>query len=143
MKVKVIVDDMRCTPSAVTPGHEDTYHFVRTRRDGRMVDLPFFKSGSVHEFPEAWVWVLHGFAIPEDEECREACGLTSEDLAAKQHAFRRLAAGIHPEDFDKYDSGMIAGYIHKPDGTTEYKPGPNWDKFHKPAAPDTEEDDED
>jgi len=45
-------------------------------------------------------------------------------MAVVQHAQRRAAAGIHPEDFEAYDRGEMVGYF--PDGS--WVPGENADE---------------
>lgn len=50
-----------------------------------------------------------------------ACGMTRPQIDAAIKAAERVAAGIHPDDFSRFDSGEIAGY--NPDGS--YIPGPN------------------
>lgn len=78
-------------------------------------------AGTVIDHPEAWELIGHGVAIPADDECRVRAGMTEKQMAEAQYAAKRLAAGIHPEDFDRYDAGEILGY--NPDGS--YIPGPN------------------
>ena len=62
-----------------------------------------------------------GVAVPADEECAIKAGMSHEAIRAAQNAYERLAHGIAPEDFAKFDAGEIAGY--NPDGS--YIPGPN------------------
>ena len=87
--------------------------------DGNLEGI--FPAGHVIDHPDAHLLVGMGVAIPADEECARRAGMTEAQMAAAQHAARRLAAGIHPDDFAKFDAGEIAGY--EPDGS--YKPGPN------------------
>ena len=72
-------------------------------------------------FPAFWL-VRMGVAVPADEECEQAHGMTPEQMVEAQRVYPRTEAGIQPEDFHLWDAGVIAGYM--PDGT--YKPGPNW-----------------
>ena len=80
-----------------------------------------FVAGHVIDHPDAWMLIGLGVAIPADEECGRRAGLTEQQMAEAQYAAKRLAAGIHHEDFAKYDAGEILGYY--PDGS--YIPGPN------------------
>lgn len=88
------------------------------RRDGRLFAPP----GTLIDDPQCWRIVLMGQAEAADDECREKTAQTPEQRAATLHAGKRLAAGIDPEDFDKYDAGEILGY----DAAGNYVPGPNW-----------------
>lgn len=72
-----------------------------------------------------------GIAVPADEECRLATNRSDEQLKAAQHAAKRLDKGIHPDDFEAYDAGVMDGY--NTDGS--FKPGPN-------AAAETEDDED-
>jgi hypothetical protein len=78
-------------------------------------------AGTIIEHPQAWELIGHGVAIPADDACRKRAGMTEAQMAAAQYAAVRTLAGIHPDDFAKYDAGEIAGY--NPDGS--YIPGPN------------------
>lgn len=94
--------------------------------------LPALPAGHVIDNSDAYLLVRMGFAEPADEECEKAHGKTPEELVGIRHAARRTARGIHPEDFEAYDAGIITGY--KPDGS--YQPGENW------VEPEDEEDEE-
>ena len=87
--------------------------------DGKM------QEGTVIDHPDAWRIVRRGMAVPEDDECRERCGMNNAQIALAQKAHERLAAGIHPDDFDAYESGAMVGY--NADGS--WKPGPNYDDY--------------
>lgn len=50
--------------------------------------------GTVIDHPDAFRLVQQGVAIPEDEACRLAAGLTDEQLAFVQSRYDRLAKGI-------------------------------------------------
>jgi hypothetical protein len=62
-----------------------------------------------------------GVAVPADEECANAANMTDMAMKTAQHAQRRTSMGIHPEDFEAFDSGEMEGYY--PDGSD--RPGPN------------------
>lgn len=84
-------------------------------------DAYHWNIGAEVEHPEAYKLVGMGIAVPADEECEKRANMTPAQLAAAQHAAKRVEAGIHPEDYELYDSGQILGYTA--DG--EYIPGPN------------------
>jgi hypothetical protein len=88
------------------------------RREKRL----FAPTGTLLDDPNCWLIVKMGQAIPADEECREKVDMTPEQMEAAQKAAKRLAAGIDPEDYVKFDTGQITGY--NDDGS--YKKGPNW-----------------
>jgi len=77
--------------------------------------------GSIIDDPDCWRLVMMGVAVPYDDECRNKTAQTPEQVAAAQHAARRLSAGIDPADFARYDSGELAGY----DSNGQDIPGPN------------------
>ena len=62
-----------------------------------------------------------GVAVPADEECEKMANMTELKMKQAQHAQQRTSAGIHPEDFEAYDSGEMIGYY--PNGS--FRPGPN------------------
>jgi len=66
--------------------------------------------GSIIDDPDCWRLVMMGVAVPYDDECRDKTAQTPEQVAAAQHAARRLSAGIDPADFARYDSGELLGY---------------------------------
>lgn len=88
--------------------------------------------GDIHDHPQAYLLVRNGMGIPHDEECRKACGMSEEQIQRAIRAMNRAEKGIHPDDFEKFDRGEIAGYR----GDGSYIPGPN-------AATFSEEDDVD
>ena len=137
MKVKLIRSDLRVPDGVPDVQYAHANSELRQRGD-RMVR--YWLPGTIIEGPQAFRLVENGDAEPFDTECQERCKhLTPERLAAARYARERVARGIHPEDFDKYDKGLIAGY--NPDGS--YIPGPNAtpDGELDPTA-ESEEDDE-
>jgi hypothetical protein len=52
------------------------------------------KYGDIVDHPDAFLLVLHGLATPEDDECKEVCNLTDEDIQVKLHAYDRLSKGM-------------------------------------------------
>ena len=110
MKARLL-RDMTCNPTAEFPN----------RRTFGRVPTGIKPAGTVLEDPRAFRLVQMGVAEPADEECAMRANRTPEQMAAAAHAYTRTAAGIHPEDFVKYDAGEIVGY--NSDGS--YIPGPN------------------
>ena len=76
---------------------------------------------TVIDHPDAWKLVRMGMAVPADEECGVAANMTEREMAVVQHAQGRVTAGIHPDDYEAYDAGLMTGYY--PDGS--HRPGPN------------------
>ncbi|WP_455387494.1 hypothetical protein [Petrachloros mirabilis] len=73
------------------------------------------------DWPDCHLLVLAGVALPLDEECEIAANMTPRQMELAQRAARRAAFGIHPEDFEAFDSGEMIGYYE--DGSPI--PGPN------------------
>jgi hypothetical protein len=135
MKAKIIVDDLEVSPSAVLTEDEQLQTVERVVwRNGADTAVTFWERGAILDRPDCFMLVQMGKADAADEECKLAVSMTSAQLAQAQHAARRLAAGIHPEDFGLYDAGIIVGY----NGDGSYKPGPHFD--HMPQIDDDEED---
>lgn len=98
---------------------------------GRLKNGTVVPAGTVYDHPKAYELVQNGDGIPADDECREACGLTDEQIA---HAIRQkdaVAAAIHPDDYPAYFRGELLGY--NPDGS--WIPGPNYVEPDPEAAP--------
>jgi hypothetical protein len=94
----------------------------------------FAPAGTVFSEADSFRLVEMGVAVPNDDECAAMfADRTPEQIAATEHASRRLAAGIDREDFARYDAGELLGYTA--DGFDI--PGPN-----AKVIPDTDEDDE-
>jgi len=80
---------------------------AQCERRGRALWAPV---GSIIDDPDCWRLVMMGVAVPYDDECRDQTAQTPEQVAATQHAARRLSAGIDPADFARYDAGELLGY---------------------------------
>lgn len=104
---------------------------AQCERRGKSLWAPI---GTIIDDADCWRLVMMGVAVAYDDECRDKTAQTPEQLAATQHAARRLSAGIDPADFARYDSGELAGY----DKNGADIPGPNGVS----ADADDEEDDE-
>lgn len=58
-------------------------------------------AGTVIDHPNCWRLVQMGVAVPEDDACREKCGMTPEQIAAATVAYDRQEAriaGLLPEE---------------------------------------------
>lgn len=123
MKAKFIRDDMQVTPGADVPARLTVERKVM--QNGQYQMVRFWKKGAVWEHPDVYWQVRQGTAIPVDEECRDAAGMSEEAMQRAQAAYERTNRGIHPDDYAKYEAGEIAGY----DGNGDYIPGPNAKTF--------------
>ncbi len=74
---------------------------------GHFINSP---AGTVIEHRDAYKLVQMGLGIPDDDECRRKCGMSDEQIADAVKAYERTDRGIHPEDFDLYEGGIINGY---------------------------------
>lgn len=122
MKAKIIRDDIECSPQHMPPGHEEQYEYREVLRNGGMMRVPFWKLNAILDMPDVWMLVQQGCAVPEDDGCRLRANRTPQQMAAAQHAYSKVAMGIHPDDYELFDAGAILGYL--PNG--DYKPGPNF-----------------
>ncbi len=94
----------------------------------KLVPVPYFPAGTEFEH-DVLGFIARGQAEPSDQEAINGCNLTPDELKKRQHAYRRISAGISPDDYTLFDNGIILGY--NLDGT--YKPGPNWAEYQKAA----------
>lgn len=137
MKCKVIRDDLEVSPNApenVIAEHAVLRTVKRNRKDTQVL---FWKQGAILEHPEAFWLVRQGVALPADDECAAKSQRSPDEMAAAQKAYERLSKGIHPEDFELFDGGVIVGY----DADGNYLPGPNFHLLEKAAAEAMEIDD--
>lgn len=79
-------------------------------------------AGTEIDDPESFWLVRMGVAVPGDEECRKAAGMNDSQMSAAQRAYERVALGIHPDDYERFDAGEIVGY----DQDGRDIPGPNY-----------------
>ena len=77
--------------------------------------------GTILDGPNSWKLVRMGVAEPADDECKLAANMTPEQMKRAQHAQKKVSRGIHPNDYEAYDAGLMDGYYL--DGTD--RPGPN------------------
>lgn len=78
-------------------------------------------AGTIIDHPDAFGLVYQGIAEPADEECARRVNMTEAEWKKAVRHYARLRAGIHPDDFDAWDKGLMTGY--NPDGS--WIPGPN------------------
>lgn len=115
---------LRNLDAAPRPGgarHPNTVIEQRKRRGGGTIDVEVFPAGTVISHPDAYRLCLMLVAEPADEECEKLAVMSLEQRTKAEVARRRLDAGIHPDDFEKFDKGLISGYA---ENGTAYKPGP-------------------
>jgi hypothetical protein len=108
---------------------------VPMRAMGEMAHLEWHPPGTLVDGSNALLFVQLGACEPADAECEQAHGMTPEQLAEAQVAYRATCAGIWPEDLDKFKAGEILGY----DMEGQFIPGPNWTE---PEDEQEEDDDE-
>lgn len=111
MKAEFVKAGLVCTDSSIDDER------VSVSSDGKRI----WNVGAVIEHEEAYKLVRLGVAVPADEECAARAKMSQERIEKALHAADRVAAGIHPEDYELFDSGRILGY--NPDGS--YITGPN------------------
>lgn len=99
----------------------DDLHDVQVLKNHTKQTIRCWKKGAVVNNPKSFRLVQQGMCEPADEECRIRANMSPERMKLAQNAFGRLAAGIHPDDFDRYDRGEMLGY--NADGSDI--PGPN------------------
>ncbi len=118
-----LVRELEVAPGAMPQEFVSSHSIVRMRRRNKKTQpVVFWKVGTIFDLPDAYRLVQHGCALPVDDECRAATGMTDEEIAEAQRAYERLSRGIHPDDFSLYDNGVITGY----DEQGNYVPGPNF-----------------
>lgn len=126
MQARLLRDDIEVSPSAVLSEEEQAQTVERViLRNGQKRPVTFWKLGAILDRSDSFMLVRMGIAEAVDEDCKQRASMSAAEFAKAQHAYARLNAGIHPDDFPLFDAGIITGYL--PDGT--YKPGPNWDQM--------------
>lgn len=116
MKCKVCEDRDAIEPEKWPEGYVDPSLLPGICESG------IIPGGTILDMPAAYKFVQHGIADPADEECRIAASMTDPQITLAKMRQRRVSAGIHPDDYDAYDTGIMVGY--NPDGS--FKPGPNF-----------------
>lgn len=138
MKCQFIRADIEVQLKMVAIDFHDQVEMREVLRNDEMKIVPFWKAGAIYDHPDAFLLVQHGVAVPADEECAKKARRTPEQMAASQRAYSRTAAGIHPDDNEKWELGQIVGY--NPDGS--FKPGPNFAQLQAQEESDDEDEDQ-
>lgn len=113
MRAEIVLDDRFGFPTPERPG-------------GRPIPC-----GTIIDNPKAYLLVQMGVCVPADDECEQAAGMTKEQMATAIHAQIRATKGIHPEDFEAYDSGEMTGY----DGEGNWIVGENYIELDEDDEP--------
>lgn len=97
MKCKLIRYDC-VTPNPAWSAKKAMQAKVKGRAYSVPKTLPL-KFGTVVDHPDAYLLVQMGQAIPEDEACRQAAGLTPEQMAHVQKRYELFSKGmLYDED---------------------------------------------
>lgn len=123
----VFTRDMDVNPKTLSVADKAKVKFRASTVNGNPAMIPFFPAGTEYEHPQAALFVRKGCAAPADDECREKCGMTPEQIEQAQHLYQRNAAGIRPEDYELFDNGVITGYTQE----GVYVPGPTWEAYQQ------------
>lgn len=130
----ILLADEDVTLNDLPPEYVNKLGFVR--RKGRQLPVAIFPKGTEFEGPHALHLVSTGQAMPSDDECKAACGMTPGQLARNSRAYSAAANGIGGEkDLAMFLAGAIDGY--GPGSTDEnpvYIHGPNWKAWQEAAT---------
>jgi len=102
MKVLLIRD-----AETMNPAYNKKRH-LRAQEKGLPYNVPHSlpaPAGTVIENPDCWQLVAHGMAVPHDDEARERCGMTKEEIAAAIAGMDNLqnGLGLDTEDDEEED----------------------------------------
>lgn len=113
MKIEIIRDDIRVAEHIT----DDPQIVVKNNKR-------FWKCGAILEVPPRAVQLLvgNGDAKPHCKASQKMCSDYEAKLADRKLARDMLAAGIEPEDRERFRNGEILGY----DADGNDIPGPNW-----------------
>jgi hypothetical protein len=131
MKCKFVLD-VDVDPAAMSVTEHGKIQFrksvIRDVRGGisRPGAVAYLPAGTEYEHPDAYLHVVHGLAMPADDECAVMAGMTDEEIKNAQYWYARQNA-VKEEDFPLYDAGVILGY--DPESDDGYKHGPQWEKY--------------
>lgn len=139
MKCEILRDDIEISPDypdeALSEFHRAQVVVREILRNGAMAPVRFWKVGAILDAPDAYMMVRQGCAKPADPACASRARRSVAQQADAQKAYERVSKGIHPDDYELFDSGIIDGYM--PNG--DFKPGPNWELMPKPEENEEEE----
>lgn len=91
MKAKLVLDQTQVNPKWSAAKAE------RARNAGRSYTVPHtipIKAGSVIDHPDAYMLVKMGNAIPADDDCRLAAGMTPEEMTRAQSRYAIFEKGM-------------------------------------------------
>lgn len=140
MRARIIREDMQLGMSATAyPETDERVVWKTVTQNGRPVKRRFWRLGAEIEDPMVWRLVQCGVAIPADDACREACGLSEDQMAFAQKRYEAVCRGIAPEDYQLFFNKVISGY--EDDGS--FKKGDNWQAMPELwEEPESDEDNE-
>lgn len=121
MKARLEYDTER-----INPAYNRREHMKRGKSYRTSIYAPAPK-GTIITAPDAFRLVQIGIAVPADDECRERCGMTEHDIAARVLRYESTHKGIWPEDRQRFEDGELAGYAKDEKGNIVDVPGPNAD----------------
>jgi len=132
----ILLNDEGCDPTSATPAQQKLLRWVTL--PNRKKPVCIYPKGTIFEGEQAVFLVQTGQASPVDDECREACGMTKEQMETAQVGYVMDSLGINdPEHRDLYAGGVFTGW----DANGKMIPGPNWDAYQA-AKKKLEEEDE-
>ena len=81
---------MRCKyPRDVDAGDQCDPALVTVKNGRRVIAAGTIVDAAVHALSRPAVDVRAGIAVPDDDECREACGMTPQQIAAAQKVIQK------------------------------------------------------
>lgn len=132
----ILLNDEGCDPTSATPAQQKLFRWVVL--PGRKAPVCIYPKGTIFEGEQAVFLVQTGQASPVDDECREACGMSKEQMEAAQIGNVMNLLGINDEKHrELYAGGVFTGW----DANGKMIPGPNWDSY-KAALKELELEDE-
>ncbi len=114
MKCKLIRTDLDVSPQAfdlygkefVIANSSETGQKLKLR--GKVRDLRRWNWGTVLDSEYAAKQCRQGIAIPADDECREACGMSDAELIEKQRKYEKLSTdGSYEEDLRRKNAPKV------------------------------------
>lgn len=125
MKSRLVLDQDADVTTA-TEAYRKKIRYVA--RDGRKGPVAIYPKDTEFDGEHAVLLVKTGQAVPVDDECRKACGMSADQIDAQQVNYQMDSIGIHdPEAREMYRGGIISGIDPE---TGEYIPGPAWESYH-------------
>lgn len=128
MKARLHLDQF-CDVSKVTPELQPLVSWVPgLDRDRKPTQVAVYKAGTIFDGAIALQLCKTGQAAPADDEAAKALGWSEQQIESQRVEYQMNAMGINNKgDRDLFRAGVIVGY--HADG--QYKPGPNWEAYHR------------